>query len=118
MGLELELPDSGCCGMAGAWGYERDHYDVSIACGERALFPAARAADDETLVVTDGFSCRTQLEQGTGRRALHVAEVLRLADGQRSEQPVASGPRRVARTAALVGSALVGALGLALCVRR
>jgi Fe-S oxidoreductase len=79
MGLEVEVLDSGCCGMAGAWGYERDHYDVSMACGERVLFPAVRRAADETLVVADGFSCRNQIEAGTGREALQLAEVLRLA---------------------------------------
>jgi Fe-S oxidoreductase len=79
MGLEVDVPDSGCCGMAGSWGYEKGHYDVSIACGERVLFPAVRRADPETLVVADGFSCRSQIEAGTGREALHLAQVLRLA---------------------------------------
>jgi hypothetical protein len=65
--------------MAGSWGYEKGHYDVSIACGERVLFPAVRRADPETLVVADGFSCRNQIEAGTGREALHLAQVLRLA---------------------------------------
>ena len=69
--------DAGCCGMAGAFGYEADHYDVSIACGERALLPAIRAAADETFIVADGFSCREQIAQATPRRALHLAEVLR-----------------------------------------
>jgi FAD/FMN-containing dehydrogenase/Fe-S oxidoreductase len=80
MGLEVEELDSGCCGMAGGWGYEPDHYDVSIACGERVLLPHVRETPPETLVVADGFSCRSQIEQtGTGREALHVAEVLKLA---------------------------------------
>jgi Fe-S oxidoreductase len=80
MGAEVETPDSGCCGMAGAWGYEAAHYDVSMAAGERVLLPAVRAADADTLIVADGFSCKTQIEQGhTGRRALHLAEVLALA---------------------------------------
>jgi Fe-S oxidoreductase len=78
MGLELELLDSGCCGMAGSFGYERgERYEVSIKAGERALLPRVREADDDTLVVTDGFSCREQIAQGAeGRRALHLAEVL------------------------------------------
>jgi FAD/FMN-containing dehydrogenase/Fe-S oxidoreductase len=77
MGADIQNPDSGCCGMAGAWGYEKAHYDVSQACGERALFPAVRAAADDDLIVADGFSCRHQIEQGhTGRRAIHLAEVL------------------------------------------
>jgi Fe-S oxidoreductase len=80
MGLEVEELDSGCCGMAGGWGYEHGHYDVSVACGERVLLPKVREAPAETLVVTDGFSCRSQIEQGrTGRRALHAAQVLALA---------------------------------------
>jgi FAD/FMN-containing dehydrogenase/Fe-S oxidoreductase len=80
MGVEVEELDSGCCGMAGGWGYEREHYDVSMACGERMLLPKVREAPPETLVVADGFSCRSQIEQGgTGRRALHVAQVLTLA---------------------------------------
>jgi Fe-S oxidoreductase len=80
MGVELESPDSGCCGMAGAWGYEKEHYEVSQACGERALFPAVREAADDVIVVADGFSCRHQIEQGhTGRGAIHVAQLLELA---------------------------------------
>jgi FAD/FMN-containing dehydrogenase/Fe-S oxidoreductase len=79
LGLDVELLDSGCCGLAGSFGYEVDHYDVSMACGERVLLPAVRSADPETLVVADGYSCREQIAHGTGRRAHHVAEVLRLA---------------------------------------
>jgi Fe-S oxidoreductase len=76
-GLELEVPDTGCCGMAGAFGFERgEHYRVSVAAGERVLLPAVRQADRETLVVTGGFSCREQIQQQTGRRVLHPAEVL------------------------------------------
>ena len=80
MGAQVEAPDSGCCGMAGAWGYEEAHYEVSLACAERVLLPAVRDAAPQTLLVTDGFSCRSQIEQaGTGRRALHLAQVLQLA---------------------------------------
>jgi Fe-S oxidoreductase len=104
MGLEVESSNGGCCGMAGAWGYERAHYDVSIACGERALFPAVRRGDD-VLVVTDGFSCKTQIEQGTGRRALHLAEVLHLAHGRTAEAPQPTASTRVARAGALVAGA-------------
>ena len=68
--------DSGCCGMAGPFGFERDKYAVSQTLGERVLLPAVRDADPETVVVTDGFSCREQIAQGTGRRAVHLAEVL------------------------------------------
>ncbi|HEY5036408.1 MAG TPA: FAD-linked oxidase C-terminal domain-containing protein, partial [Chthoniobacterales bacterium] len=79
MGLDCELPDSGCCGMAGAFGFEKEHYDVSIACGERVLLPEVRKAAKDTLIVADGFSCREQISQTTDRQALHVAQVLQMA---------------------------------------
>ena len=77
IGLEAEVLDAGCCGMAGSFGFEREHYDVAMQVGERALLPAVRQADPDALVVADGFSCRTQIEQATGRPTLHLAEVLR-----------------------------------------
>jgi Fe-S oxidoreductase len=79
LGLDYELLDSGCCGMAGSYGFEEEKYDVSVKCAERVLLPAVRRADADTLVVTDGFSCRAQIEQLAGRRPVHVAELLRLA---------------------------------------
>ncbi len=75
-GVDAERLDSGCCGLAGNFGFERGHHDVSIACAERVMAPAIRAADRDTLVIADGFSCRTQIQHTTGRRALHLAEVL------------------------------------------
>jgi FAD/FMN-containing dehydrogenase/Fe-S oxidoreductase len=78
MGIEAEVLESGCCGMAGAFGYEKDKYGVSIACGERRLLPAVREAEDTMLIVADGFSCREQIAQETQRRPLHLAEVLAL----------------------------------------
>jgi FAD/FMN-containing dehydrogenase/Fe-S oxidoreductase len=75
-GVEHDLLDSGCCGMAGAFGFERRHYDVSMAVGERVLLPAVRNAGDSTLIVADGFSCREQIAQTTGREALHTVELL------------------------------------------
>ena len=69
--------DSGCCGMAGSFGFEEEKYDVSVRCAERVLLPAIRRADAGTLIVTDGFSCREQIEQLAGRRPLHLAELLR-----------------------------------------
>lgn len=77
-GLETRVLDSGCCGMAGAFGFEKEHYQISMKVGERVLLPAVRAAGS-ALVVADGFSCREQIRQGTGRRALHLAEVLERA---------------------------------------
>jgi Fe-S oxidoreductase len=79
MTVAVDVPDSGCCGMAGAFGFEKSHFAVSVAIGERVLFPEVRKAAPETLVVADGFSCREQIAQGTGRRALHLAEEMRLA---------------------------------------
>jgi Fe-S oxidoreductase len=80
MGVEVAALDSGCCGMAGAFGFEKgEHYDVSMRCGERVLLPEVRRAEPETLIVADGFSCREQIVQATGREALHLAEVLMLA---------------------------------------
>ncbi len=69
--------DSGCCGMAGSFGYEAEHYDLSIQMAERRLLPAVRSAEPETLIAAAGFSCRQQIEHGTDRRALHPAEILR-----------------------------------------
>jgi Fe-S oxidoreductase len=75
-GLEVVEPEASCCGMAGAFGFEREHYDVSMRLAERALLPAVRAAASGTLLVADGFSCREQVRQSTGRLPLHLAEVL------------------------------------------
>ncbi|OKL38485.1 FAD-binding and (Fe-S)-binding domain-containing protein [Pontibacter flavimaris] len=80
MKLDFQVLDSGCCGMAGYFGYEAGrHYEVGLAAGERVLLPAVRKADKETLIVADGFSCREQIEQGTNRRAMHLAQVLQMA---------------------------------------
>ena len=65
--------------MAGAFGFEKDHYDVSVRCGERVLLPAVRAAPDDTLIIADGFSCREQIYQATGREALHLSQVIQMA---------------------------------------
>jgi Fe-S oxidoreductase len=78
-GLDFETLDSGCCGLAGSFGYEAAHYEISMRIGDRVLLPAVREAHPDTLVIADGFSCREQIAHATGRRALHVAEVLRLA---------------------------------------
>ena len=80
LGLDYEVLDSGCCGLAGSFGFEAgEKYDVSIAAGERVLLPKVREVDEGTLVITDGFSCQTQIEHNTDRRALHLAEVIKLA---------------------------------------
>jgi Fe-S oxidoreductase len=82
MGVEMESPDSGCCGMAGPFGFEQDKYALSQKIGERVLLPAVRKAGTETLIVSDGFSCREQIEQATGKKTLHLAELIQIALNQ------------------------------------
>ncbi len=79
LGLDYEVLPSGCCGMAGSFGFEREKYDVSMRAGERVLLPRVRAADADCLIIADGFSCREQIEQGTGRKTRHLAEVIAAA---------------------------------------
>jgi FAD/FMN-containing dehydrogenase/Fe-S oxidoreductase len=94
MGLDADVLESGCCGMAGSFGFERDHYDVSMKVGERVLLPAVRRAPKDTLIVADGFSCRTQIEQATSRRALHLADLLQLAVKDGPHGPAGDYPER------------------------
>ena len=82
IGLDYKMLDSGCCGMAGSFGFESDKYDVSVKVGERVLLPAVREAETSTVLIADGFSCREQISQRTHRKALHTAEVLSLAMNQ------------------------------------
>ncbi len=86
MNLDFEVLDSGCCGMAGSFGFEKQHYDVSMKCGERVLLPAVRDAEKKTLIIANGFSCREQIAQATDRQALHLAQVIRMAMEQ-DERP-------------------------------
>ena len=86
MELDHRVLESGCCGMAGAFGYEKDKYQVSVACGERSLLPEVRKAPISTIVVADGFSCKEQIAQQTTRHALHLAEVLKLGLDERSRR--------------------------------
>ena len=74
---EVELIDAGCCGMAGSFGFEAEHYDISMKIGGQALFPAVNAKDEDWEVAVTGVSCRQQIEQGTGKRARHLVEILR-----------------------------------------
>lgn len=116
LGLEYQVLDAGCCGMAGAFGYERgEHYQISLQVGERVLLPAVRQASPRTLIISDGFSCREQVQQTTTRRALHLAEVLDLALRGAElpvEQPERAAPLEPAELPA--GALLAGAaLGLA-----
>ncbi|MFJ9821775.1 FAD-binding and (Fe-S)-binding domain-containing protein [Streptomyces sp. NPDC101151] len=115
--LDADVLDEGCCGLAGNFGFERGHYEVSMAVAEQGVLPAVRAAAPGSLVLADGFSCRTQIEQGgTGGRALHLAEVLAfgLDDNLPSEHPERLArrpgrPSRTARWAATAGTAAVTA---------
>ena len=79
LGIRYEMPESGCCGMAGAFGFEASHYDVSMKCGERVLLPKVREAPKDALIIADGFSCREQIRSATDRRALHLAQVIKMA---------------------------------------
>jgi len=116
MGIDFAVPAPGCCGMAGAFGFERDKYDLSLAVGELELLPAVREAPPEWLVIADGFSCREQIAQGTGRHALHLAEVIQLA--LRNEPPgaypeQARAQRRQAAVRQSMERAGLGVLGVA-----
>jgi Fe-S oxidoreductase len=110
LGLDFNLLTDTCCGMAGSFGFEAEHYEVSQAVGEHGVLPKVRRAGDDTLILTDGFSCREQIGQATGRQPLHLAQVLRLALHEdkppREERP---GPRlTTAEAVAAVGAAALG----------
>jgi len=80
MGLDVQEPETGCCGMAGAFGYtEGEQTDVALACGERVLLPKVREAEENTILVSDGFSCKEQIRQCTKREGMHLAQVIQLA---------------------------------------
>ncbi len=91
-GLRVQVLDSGCCGMAGAYGFDPQRVEASLRIGERVLLPAVRGAAADTRVIVNGFSCREQVLQGAGRQALHLAEVLRDAIGERAGPPSSSLP--------------------------
>ncbi len=93
-GLDAQVMDSGCCGLAGSFGYQAEHYDVSMQIGEQVLLPRVRSAPLDTFIVADGFSCRQQIAHGTARRALHTAEVLQMALQSR-QQPLPRNGRAV-----------------------
>ncbi len=79
MGLDFEILDSGCCGLAGSFGFEHGHHEISVEIAEQRLLPKIREAGESTLIVADGFSCKTQIEQLSDRRALHTAQLLEMA---------------------------------------
>jgi Fe-S oxidoreductase len=76
-GAQVTLLDSGCCGMAGPFGFEKEKFAISQTLAERVLLPAVRAAAPGNILISDGFSCREQISQNSPRRALHLAELLR-----------------------------------------
>jgi Fe-S oxidoreductase len=78
-GADVVELDAGCCGMAGSFGFEAEHYELSVSIGELRLFPAIRAEPAETIIAATGVSCRQQIEHGTGRPARHPLEIIRQA---------------------------------------
>ncbi len=121
LGVDYSFPDSGCCGMCGAFGFERgEHYKVSMAVGERSLLPAVRAASADTVIVATGFSCREQISQTTQRQALHPAQLVKMAlddrdalsSGEFPEYRYMRDPRAEGRLATTRGLAVLAALGL------
>jgi hypothetical protein len=130
MGLDAETPGAGCCGMAGSFGYEAgERYRVSRAAGERKLLPAIRDAAEDTLIIADGFSCRSQIKAGTSRRALHLAQVMQLAFTEGRSGPSASPPEAIyadgsptrhvrRRVVAGVGALIAGAGVAAAIIRK
>ena len=83
LGLDFRILDSGCCGMAGSFGFEEAKYDVSVKCAGQVLLPEIAQCSADTLIVTNGFSCRAQIGELAGRRALHPAEVLKMSLGEK-----------------------------------
>jgi Fe-S oxidoreductase len=74
--FSVRVLPTGCCGMAGSFGYEREHYDVSMKIGDLVLFPAIKGEPETTIIAASGTSCRHQVKDGTGRKALHPVEIL------------------------------------------
>jgi FAD/FMN-containing dehydrogenase/Fe-S oxidoreductase len=133
MGIEATPVSGGCCGLAGSWGFEEGHHEISMDCGEQALLPAVRDADRDTLVIANGFSCKTQIEQSDAdRNALHVAQVMKMArelgpGGYQAGAP--EGPyyevkpepplaRRIARVGAVAAAGAAVLAGVAVGVRQ
>jgi Fe-S oxidoreductase len=94
MGVQADVLDSGCCGLAGSFGFEHQHVDISWQVGEHRLLPKVREAPSDTLLIADGFSCKTQIQQGTSRRALHLGQVLAMARERGPDGPPGAFPER------------------------
>ena len=120
LGVDYELPNNGCCGMAGSFGFEEgDKYNVSVAVGEHELLPKVRSAGRETIIVAEGFSCREQIQQETNRHALHPAELLQMAihegpDGEPGlpEQRIVEARERAVRSSMLRSAAVLAGAAL------
>lgn len=96
MGLDAQEAKGGCCGLAGSWGFESGKYDISMQCGEIGFLPAVRKAAPSTVVIANGFSCKTQLDEAKiGRHALHAGEVMRVAQKLGSPRVRAEYPERL-----------------------
>ncbi|HLJ94590.1 MAG TPA: FAD-linked oxidase C-terminal domain-containing protein [Gemmataceae bacterium] len=128
LGLDFQVLDDGCCGMAGSFGFEREHYETSVAVGELALLPAVRHAPKDELIIANGFSCIEQVAQTTDRQPLHLAQVIQMAlhdgphgpagDYPESHYPKVTGQAAAsAKTVALIGAGLLFG-GLLLWQRR
>jgi FAD/FMN-containing dehydrogenase/Fe-S oxidoreductase len=122
MGVEVSEAKGGCCGLAGSWGFEAGHHDLSMRIGEEGLLPAAREASPDTLIVADGFSCRTQLEQSdVNRHGMHFAQVLSMGaeEGASGNGQVrrAAGPSKIRRAAYVAGAATAVVAGAAVAKR-
>ncbi len=127
MGLDFEILDSGCCGLAGSFGFEHGHHEISVDIAEQRLLPAVREAGEGTLIVADGFSCKTQIEQLSDRRALHTAQLLEMAldngpDGVSGSHPEQAYPDVVLNggvpKSAKVAGAVAAALGAGVAISR
>ncbi|HEY3930647.1 MAG TPA: FAD-binding and (Fe-S)-binding domain-containing protein [Candidatus Koribacter sp.] len=122
LGVDYELPNNGCCGMAGSFGFEnQEKYEMSVAVGEHELLPKVRSAQRDTIVVAEGFSCREQISQETDRHALHPAELLEMAihegpDGPTSDLPetrIIERRRHAIRNSMLKSAAILAGAGIA-----
>jgi MYXO-CTERM domain-containing protein len=120
MGVDYEFLQSGCCGLAGSFGFEAEKYDVSVKVGERVLLPKVRESSEDTLILMNGFSCQEQTRQLAGRESVHIAEVLRMAlrdQGQEPAVPEEAGEKPKVRRA-MLAAAVVAMVALAVRRRR
>jgi Fe-S oxidoreductase len=121
LGLDYEVLDTGCCGMAGSFGYHAgEHYDVSVAVAEHSLLPRLRETPRSTIVIADGFSCRGQIEQLDGREALHIAQVVQraLRESGRTGPEKSEAPGRRSRSRLALAGALLAVAAATSASRR